>query len=158
MKSSLTEQRAEMLAAMDCMMHHLTDSDDLEQWMSQAMGRTLDWHILRSDSGKRRTQYEKMVRKMNGNEWECMVHTFASIVSSQCFQRTYRPGAFSELESKTKKLPEDDETGYCANCEHCRGVDDKRDVCKCALKNPHADWRYENNEPCPDWELSGAFK
>ena len=57
----------------------------------------------------------------------------------------------------SKKEPDDGETGYCANCAHCDGVDDTRDVCRCRSGNPHADWRYNDNEPCPDWELD-AFK
>lgn len=44
-------------------------------------------------------------------------------------------------------------TGYCGNCRHVGGVDEKNDVCICEMGNPHRDWRYNDNEPCPDWEL-----
>lgn len=50
------------------------------------------------------------------------------------------------------KEPDEDETGYCGNCCHCNGVDEKKDVCICLIGNPHADWRYNDNEACPDWE------
>lgn len=50
------------------------------------------------------------------------------------------------------KVPDDEETGYCGNCIHCDGVDDEHDVCICDLDNPHKDWRYNDNEPCCDWE------
>ena len=50
------------------------------------------------------------------------------------------------------KTPDEEETGYCGNCQHCNGVDEKKDVCKCNLRNPHRDWRFNNNEACPDWE------
>jgi len=54
-------------------------------------------------------------------------------------------------------MPEEEECGYCGNCLHARGVDEEKDVCICTLKNPHADWRYNENEPCPDWELNPMF-
>lgn len=44
-------------------------------------------------------------------------------------------------------------TGYCGNCRHVGGVDEKNDVCICEMGNPHRDWRHNDNEPCPDWEL-----
>ena len=46
MKRDHIDGRAEMLAAMNCLMHHLADADDLEQWMTQAFGEKLDWHLL----------------------------------------------------------------------------------------------------------------
>ena len=149
--------RAEILAAMNCLMHHLADADDLEQWMTQAFGENLDWHILTGDQGERLKNYTDRALKMDGNEFECVVHSFASIVAGQCFSSVYRPGAFEPVSGAELKTPDEDETGYCANCAHCYGVDDTRDVCRCRLGNPHADWRFNNNEPCPNWKR-GAFK
>lgn len=51
-----------------------------------------------------------------------------------------------------------DEGGFCGDCRHCRGVDERRDVCRCAKRNPHRDWRYRNNEPCPEWASVFEFE
>ena len=156
MKRDHIDGRAEMLAAMNCLMHHLEDADDLEQWMTQAFGETIDWHLLDDGVRERKDAYTEMARKMDGNEFECVIRTFASIVAGQCFRSVYHP-AFSSVSCSEQKVPDDGETGYCANCAHCDGVDDMRDVCKCRMNNPHADWRHNDNAPCPDWELD-AFK
>ena len=55
------------------------------------------------------------------------------------------------------KFPEEGETGCCGNCAHCRGVDKDLDVCRCGLDNPHKDWRFNDNEPCQDWEYSETW-
>lgn len=60
-----------------------------------------------------------------------------------------------KMNSRLLKEPDVEETGYCGNCIHCHGVDEKADVCICELDNPHKDWRYNDNEPCCDWELQG---
>lgn len=44
-----------------------------------------------------------------------------------------------------------DEAGFCGSCALCDGVDDKNDVCLCQIDDPHKDWRYKDNEPCPKW-------
>ena len=46
----------------------------------------------------------------------------------------------------------EEEGGYCGDCKCARGVDEKTDTCGCTKNNPHRDWRYRNNEPCPEWE------
>ena len=46
----------------------------------------------------------------------------------------------------------EEEGGYCGDCKFARGVDEKTDTCGCTKNNPHRDWRYRNNEPCPEWE------
>ena len=48
------------------------------------------------------------------------------------------------------KTPEEGETGYCGNCGLCNGFN-KRNA-KCKIGNPHRNWKYNDNEPCPDWE------
>ena len=158
MKRDHIDGRAEMLAAMNCLMHHLADADDLEQWMTQAFGEKLDWHLLDAGVSERKAAYTEMARKMDGNEFECVIHTFASIVAGQCFNNVYRPGAFASMSGAEQKEPDDGETGSCATCAHCDGMDDMRDICRCRLGNPHADWRFNNNEPCPDWWKREAFK
>ncbi|MBO7690584.1 MAG: hypothetical protein J6T14_07140 [Clostridia bacterium] len=42
--------------------------------------------------------------------------------------------------------------GYCGDCLHCDGVDEASDTCVCKIDDPHADWRYRNNEKCPKWQ------
>lgn len=54
--------------------------------------------------------------------------------------------------SKLLKNPDVEETGYCGDCIHCRGIDEDNDVCICELDNPHKDWRFNDNEPCCDWD------
>lgn len=43
--------------------------------------------------------------------------------------------------------------GFCGTCAHSDGVDEATDTCKCRLNDPHRDWRYNNNEPCPKWAI-----
>lgn len=52
-------------------------------------------------------------------------------------------------------MSEDNECGdmgYCATCRHNDGVDEVNDVCICDIDDPHRDWRFNNNEPCNNWE------
>ena len=45
----------------------------------------------------------------------------------------------------------EEEKGYCGTCRRCSGVDEATDTCKCEIDDPHRDWRYRNNEKCPNW-------
>lgn len=58
------------------------------------------------------------------------------------------------LVTRRKRREDDvgDDSGYCGTCCHCDGVDEERDVCICRFNDPHADWRYRDNERCPEWE------
>ena len=45
----------------------------------------------------------------------------------------------------------EEEKGYCGTCRSCSGVDESTDTCECEIDDPHRDWRYRNNEKCPNW-------
>ena len=90
--------RAEMLAAMDCLMHHLDDSEDRNQFEAVAIpNEGQDRHILDVDPKRatdRRNFYAEMAKRMSDNEFECVVHTFADIVRGHCFSLSYNKGRF----------------------------------------------------------------
>ena len=46
----------------------------------------------------------------------------------------------------------DSDEGRCGSCRNCEGVDETTDTCFCRIGDPHADWRYKNNEKCPNWK------
>lgn len=91
--------RAEMLAAMDCLMHYLDDSEDRNQFEAVAIpNEGQDRHILDTDPKRatdRRNFYAEMAKKMSDSEFECVVHTFADIVRRQCFSLSYNKGRFN---------------------------------------------------------------
>lgn len=87
--------KAEMMAAMDCIIHHLVDKSDVQQWTSCAVRDGHDWHILNEfGSVGRREHYTCDAEGLRGSEFGCIVRTFASIINAQCFDVTYRDGAF----------------------------------------------------------------
>jgi len=43
--------------------------------------------------------------------------------------------------------------GFCGSCSYCSGVDEETDTCICQIDDPHRDWRYKGNEPCPNWAI-----
>ena len=90
-------ERAEVLAAMDCLMHHLVDDEDFHQWCSVAIADENNWNILDWDmraGASRCESYMELAKGMNGNSFECIVRTFADIVRAQCFETRYVRGAF----------------------------------------------------------------
>ena len=91
--------KAEVLAAMDCLMHHLSDEEDFESWKINAMPDMFNWNILDWDPGeasKRTEDYVRAVENMTDHEYECITHMFADIVRCQCFdtKTLYKWGAF----------------------------------------------------------------
>ena len=97
--------------------------------------------MISKRTGKAKAKGRAKVRTKRGTK--ALRHPFLP-------QKSKRP---TKLSCRVWKWPDEEETGYCGNCAHCLGVDEKKDVCKCSLKNPHRDWRYNDNEACPDWEL-----
>lgn len=86
---------AEMLAAFDCIIHHLVDESDIKQWTLCAVRDGHDWHILNEFGAVgRREHYTCDAEGLRGNEFERIVRTFASIIKAQCFDVKYRDGAF----------------------------------------------------------------
>lgn len=91
-------ERAEVIAAMDCIMHHLNDEDDFFQWTSVAVRDENNWNLLDWDPGEgacRCEAYMNIARNMSDNAFECICRTFADIVRAQCFSTSYREGAFA---------------------------------------------------------------
>lgn len=96
--------RAEVLAAMDCLMHHLRNEDQLEQWTMVAVKDERNWNILDWDpdeSAERTKNYMELAKSMDRRSFECIVHTFACIVKSECFGQFHIEGAFSYRSAPT---------------------------------------------------------
>ena len=103
--------RAQVLAAMDCLMHHLKDGRDLEVWMMSALPDKYNWDILDWDPGEasRRTEdYVKEVAGMSDKSFHCIVYTFADIVRGQCFDMMFKRGAFDYVNGTTEKEKKED--------------------------------------------------
>ena len=99
-----TANRAEVLAAMDCLMHHLKVEDHLKQWTEEFPDEQ-DWNLLDwtpDDAACRTEQYMLAVSGMSDYKFENLVMMFATIVSGACFSRMYQEGAFS-FESGPRK-------------------------------------------------------
>ena len=95
---------AEVLAAMDCLMHHLKVEDHLKQW-TEDFPDEQDWNLLDwtpDDAACRTEQYMLAVSGMSDYKFENLVMMFATIVSGACFSRMYQEGAFS-FESGLRK-------------------------------------------------------
>lgn len=93
--------RAEILAAMDCIMHHLKADkqgfDDIDQWKAMAVRDGNNWNILDWDpdeSEARTSDYMHLAKSMSDREFDCVAYTFASIVRGQCFYERFQPGRF----------------------------------------------------------------
>lgn len=83
----VTESRAEVLFAMDILMRHLNDEDDIEAWLMDGVPdgapvfrmpqETLNYYLGCLDDG-----------------FEDIVRLFARIVRRTCFKTTYEPKGF----------------------------------------------------------------
>ena len=90
--------RAEVLAAMDCLMHHLKNEDQLKQWTGEIVPDEYNWNILDWDAaeGAERTRaYMELAKSMSRQRFERCVHLFACIVRSEVFAEYPREGVFS---------------------------------------------------------------
>lgn len=97
--------RAEVLAAMDCLMHHLRVEDHLRQW-SEDFPDDHNWNILDWDPGEgafRTESYMNAAAGMDDKKFEQLVFLFATIVSVQCFSKVFREGVFSYESSMGKR-------------------------------------------------------
>ena len=100
--------KAEVLAAMDCLMHHLSDEEDFESWKMNAIPDMFNWNILDWDPGeasKRTEDYVKAVANMTEIEYDCITHMFADIVRCQCFdtKTLYKCGVFDFTNGRKTK-------------------------------------------------------
>lgn len=90
--------RAEVLAAMDCLMHHLKNENQLKQWTREIVPDEHNWNILDWDpaEGAERTRaYMELAKSMSRQRFERCVHLFACIVRSEAFVDCPREGVFS---------------------------------------------------------------
>ena len=98
---------AEVLAAMDCLMHHLKNEDQIEQWTGNAIPDEHNWNILDCDAaeGAERTRsYMELAKSMSRQRFERCVHLFACIVRSEAFAECPRDGVFSFVSSGGKEV------------------------------------------------------
>lgn len=89
--------RAEVLAAIDCLMHHLTDECQLYNFSRIAIKDEHNWNLLDWDHPEgalRCESYMELAKNMDEEEFDRIVMTFATIVKMECFENEYRPGAF----------------------------------------------------------------
>ena len=86
--------RAEVLCAMDCLMHHVNDEDWMADWLTDGVPDGMPWHVLdREDS--RAGDYPELVEGMTDEEFDAMVRLFARQVKRGCFVTRYESGFFS---------------------------------------------------------------
>lgn len=88
------ESRAEVLCAMDCLVHHLNDEEQSVAWLRDAVPDGLPWDVLQSSSS-RREEYMDIASDMSDSDFESCVHLFACIVKAECFRMKYEQHAFS---------------------------------------------------------------
>lgn len=89
--------RAEVLAAIDCLMHHLKDDDQFFNFSAVAIKDEHNWNLLDWDplaGASRCESYMEIAKNMDEAEFDKIVMTFATIVRTECFESSYRPGAF----------------------------------------------------------------
>ena len=92
------ESHAECLAAMDCLMHHMNDEDEIGAWLQDGVPDSDDWHPFEdvsSTPGDRRDYYTDLVRNMTYGDYEACVEIFACAVKAQCFTTKYQPRSFT---------------------------------------------------------------
>ena len=95
---------AECLAAMDCLMHHMNDEDEIACWLQDGVPdsdnwRPFGWFDRLKDASvepiDRQNYYEDLVRGMTYGDYEACVMIFAHAVKAQCFKTKYTPRAFT---------------------------------------------------------------
>ena len=80
------KSRAEVLCAIDCIMHHLNDECDNESWLALGVPDGGPWDVLGADTPDTRLEYYMQFAE-NGDEFEEMVELFAKIIRRVCFGR-----------------------------------------------------------------------
>ena len=88
---------AECLAAMDCLMHHMSDEDETACWLQDGVPDSGFWPVLGTEEimGDRRDYYEGLVQGMTYGDYEACVMIFAHAVKAQCFKTKYQPRSFT---------------------------------------------------------------
>lgn len=85
---------AEVLAAMDCLMHHMNDEDEIACWLQDGVPDNDHWRMNESDP-ERAEFYYAMTGDMTYGDYEACVMIFAHAVKAQCFRTKYRPRSFT---------------------------------------------------------------
>lgn len=91
---------AECLAAMDCLMHHMNDEDEIACWLQAGVPDNPHWDVLDLKSrlppdNDRAGFYTELARDMTYGDYEACVMIFAHAVKAQCFRTKYTPRAFT---------------------------------------------------------------
>lgn len=93
------ESHAECLAAMDCLMHHMNDEDEIECWLQDGVPDNSHWDVLglkpRLQLEDKVEFYTELVRDMTYGDYEACVMIFAYAVKEQCFSSKYTPRVFT---------------------------------------------------------------
>jgi len=93
------ESHAECLAAMDCLMHHMSDEDETACWLQAAVPDNSHWDVLglkpRTQLEDRAEFYAELARDMTYGDYEACVMIFAHAVKAQCFKTKYQPRSFT---------------------------------------------------------------
>ena len=91
------ESHAECLAAMDCLMHHMSDEDELACWLQDGVPDSGFWPVLETEEimGDRKAYYTDLVQGMTYGDYEACVKIFANAVKAQCFKTIYQPRSFT---------------------------------------------------------------
>lgn len=95
---------AECLAAMDCLMHHMNDEDEIACWLQDGVPDSGNWRPFGrfsrledapDESVDRQNYYEDLARDMTYDDYEKCVMMFAKAVKRQCFATRYTPMAMT---------------------------------------------------------------
>ena len=92
-RARIERSRAEILCAMDCLIHHLSDEDAMESWLVNGVPDGLSWDVLEA-SAQRFEDYMSIAQDMEDKEFEDIVHLFARIVRRECFKTVFEPKTF----------------------------------------------------------------
>lgn len=98
--------KAEIIAAMDCLVHHMYDVSALRRWTRDALPDSYDWRVLDASDGRaemRTDGYARIAEQMTPAQFEVVCATFAELVASRCLRRQYCIGAFTVLETGTDR-------------------------------------------------------
>lgn len=85
---------AECLAAMDCLMHHMNDEDEIARWLTDGVPDNDHWRVNTPDPERAEFYYD-LTDGMTYGEYEACVKIFACAVKAQCFETRYQPRSFT---------------------------------------------------------------
>lgn len=86
--------RAEVLAAMDCLMHHLNDEDAIEPWLQDGVPDGFEYNILNPNAARKRIEeYLSLLEDgpEGDEEFERFCRLFGNILDYECFNRNGKP-------------------------------------------------------------------